>query len=69
MRQATWLQFPLGAQTLWAILRGTEPVSALTHALLYNFFPLDIVSGDLSLAGFLPFSVEVEVLGDTVPRQ
>ena len=45
--------------TVSAILRGTEPVSELTHALLYcralyNFFPLNFVhaSGYLKLTGF-----------------
>ena len=36
--QAAWVRFPLGAETLCsasAILRGNEPVSALTRALLY----------------------------------
>ena len=57
---ATLVRFPLGAETLCrssAILRGTEPVSALTRALLYccalyNFSFLDFVSVDLSLTRF-----------------
>ena len=42
--QATWIQFQQGAETLCspmsplAILRGTEPVSALTRCVLLNFF-------------------------------
>ena len=35
---ANWAQFPQASEPLccpWAILRGTEPVSALTRSLLY----------------------------------
>ena len=52
---------PVGAETLCspsALLRGTEPVSALTSARFYiaalsgyNYFFLDFVSGDLALTG------------------
>ena len=57
----TWVRFPHGAESFCraaAILRGTEPVSALTRALfillrfLSFFFFLDFVSGDLALTGF-----------------
>ena len=53
----TWVRFLMCAETIScasAILRGTERVSALTHAfyiaaLSIIFFPLDFVSGDLAL--------------------
>ena len=55
--RTTWVLFLMSGETLFlalAILRGTEPVSALTRAhfillLSIIFPPLDFVSGDLAL--------------------
>ena len=55
--RVTWVQFLMSAETLCsasAILRGTEPVSALTRAFYFValsiiFFFLDFVSGELAL--------------------
>ena len=55
-----WDGFQQGAETLChplAILRGLEPVSALTRArlyrcALYDFSLLNFVSGDLALTRF-----------------
>ena len=58
--RGAWVQILQGTETFClpsAILRGTEPVSALARALLYccalyNFYFLDFLSGDLALTGF-----------------
>ena len=60
MSWTIWVQFLQGVApscSLSAILHGTEPVSTLTHALLYCctltiFSVLDFVGGDLALTGF-----------------
>ena len=58
MSLETWVRFLCVVNCrLSALLRGTEPASAVTLALLdccalYNPFLLEFVSGNLALTGF-----------------